>query len=123
MIEHSAGDALQPGRAGRVEVQQETAALHWRDDTCSDQAGEMITTDSTGSSLATGEDVVLRGCELGHNAQGVDPHARSLLGTADSEVAAGTWCGSATMTSRRSTTSCHQRGIDLPAGGQRSRNG
>ncbi len=43
---------------------------------------------AAGSSLLAGEDVVLRGCELGHNAQGVDRHVAIIAIIADSEFTA-----------------------------------
>ncbi len=74
MTQHGAGDALEPRRSGRTGQQHQAAARHLEDEPVVDQATDLIAMDVLGSSLGTSEDVVLRGCELGHNAQGVDRH-------------------------------------------------
>ena len=80
VVEHGTGHALQPRRLTVLGEQHEPAAGHGDHRPRDDQSAQVIPADSFGSSLGTGEDVVLRGCELGHNAQGVDRHGIHLGG-------------------------------------------
>jgi hypothetical protein len=82
VVEHGTV-TLQPRRLTVLGEQHEPATGHGDHRPCDDQSAQVIPAVSFGSSLGTGEDVVLRGCELGHNAQGVDRHGIHLGGTPD----------------------------------------
>ncbi len=88
MGERGAGRVLQPRRPAGPGQQHQTASRQRGHDSRRDEPLDVLAIDTVGSSLLAGEDVVLRGCELGHNAQGVDRHAAIIAIIADSELTA-----------------------------------
>lgn len=74
VVGRGAGHSPLPGGFTIAREKGDSPAHHWFGDSRGDEASDVVSTYSVYSGLRTGEDVVLRGYELGHNAQSVDPH-------------------------------------------------